>query len=310
MNTNTINTMLNAYNDEKAACNYLLLTTYSLQDRMLSACRYAINSGAKAQVKMADTGKDSVITVPATKDILYEGGGPNWSGRVPAFDGKIFRWNAGSEYGSWLFRVYEYFEYTNKIAGIGYVHIIYQPFTAEETLLCRAEAELYLGDREGALLSATSYGRAQCVHWRGGAAVAGLIGDMLVTPVVHLEHSTVHRLVFDALAQLIIIDNAERVEVFVVDAQGKHEVTPFPARHLLAPRHFVAGSDGNGNICLPELPGIIHTVGEWHTRIEEVQRILLLCGTTVGAGCHKSKEPHNEGSLQYQSSLILHTYLQ
>ncbi len=151
MNTNTINTMLNAYNDEKAACNYLLLTTYSLQDRMLSACRYAINSGVKAQVKMADTGKDSVITVPATKDILYEGGGPNWSGRVPAFDGKIFRWNAGSEYGSWLFRVYEYFEYTNKIAGIGYVHIIYQPFTAEETLLCRAEAELYLGDREGAL---------------------------------------------------------------------------------------------------------------------------------------------------------------
>ena len=151
MNTATINTMLNDYNDEKAACNYLMLATYSLQDRMLSACRYAINSGVKAQVKMADTGKDSVISVPATKDILYEGGGPNWSGRVPAFDGKIYRWSAGSEYGSWLFRVYEYFEYTNKIAGIGYVHIMYQPFTAEETLLCRAEAKLYLGNREGAI---------------------------------------------------------------------------------------------------------------------------------------------------------------
>ena len=83
--------------------------------------------------------------------MLYEGGGPNWNGRVPAFDGKIFRWGAGSEYGSWLFRVYEYFEYTNKIAGIGFVHIIYQPFTAEETLLCRAEAKLYLGNREGAI---------------------------------------------------------------------------------------------------------------------------------------------------------------
>lgn len=139
MSANTINTLLNAYNDEKAACNYLLLTTYSLQDRMLSACRYAINSGSTAE------------NVPATKDILYEGGGPNWNGRVPAFDGKIYRWNEGSEYGSWLFRVYEYFEYTNKIAGIGYVHIIYQPFTAEETLLCRAEAKLYLGDRAGAL---------------------------------------------------------------------------------------------------------------------------------------------------------------
>ncbi len=133
MNTNTINTMLNDYNDEKAACNYLLQTTNSLQDRMLSACRFAINKGSAKE------------NVPSTQDILYEGGGPNWSGRVPAFDGKIFRWGAGSEYGSWLFRVYEYFEYTNKIAGIGYVHIIYQPFTAEETLLCRAEAKLYLG---------------------------------------------------------------------------------------------------------------------------------------------------------------------
>lgn len=157
MSANTINTLLNDYNDEKAACNYLLLTTYSLQDRMLSACRYAINTGSRATAKMVGTNKDVTVNVPSTKDILYEGGGPNWNGRVPAFDGKIFRWAAGSEYGSWLFRVYEYFEYTNKIAGIGYVHIIYQPFTAEETLLCRAEAKLYLGDREGAIQDLESW---------------------------------------------------------------------------------------------------------------------------------------------------------
>ena len=133
MSANTISTLLNAFNDETAPCNYLIQSTYSLQDRMLSACRYAINSGSAAE------------NVSATKDILYEGGGPNWSGRLKAFDGKIYRWGAGSEYGSWLFRVYEYFEYTDKIAGIGYVHILYQPFTAEETLLCRAEAEVYMG---------------------------------------------------------------------------------------------------------------------------------------------------------------------
>lgn len=133
MNSNTINTLLNAFNDETAPCNYLIQSTYSLQDRMLSACRYAINSGSVPE------------NVAATKDILYEGGGPNWSGRLKAFDGKIYRWGEGSEYGSWLFRVYEYFEYVDKIAGIGYVHILYQPFTAEETLLCRAEAEVYMG---------------------------------------------------------------------------------------------------------------------------------------------------------------------
>ena len=106
---------------------------------MLSACRYAINSGSTAD------------RVSATKDILYEGGGPNWSSRLKAFDGKIYMWGAGQAYGSWLFRVYEYFEYTDKIAGIGFVHIIYQPFTAEETLLCRAEAEVYLGQTDKAL---------------------------------------------------------------------------------------------------------------------------------------------------------------
>lgn len=139
MSANTINTLLNAFNDETAPCNYMLQATISLFDRMLSACRYAINSGSAAE------------NVDATKNILYEGGGPNWSGRLKAFDGKIFRWGAGSEYGSWLFRVYEYFEYTDKIAGIGRVHILYQPFTAEETLLCRAEAEVYLGETDKAL---------------------------------------------------------------------------------------------------------------------------------------------------------------
>ena len=164
MSANTISTLLNDYNDEKAACNYLLLTTYSLQDRMLSACRYAINSGAKnVKVKMAGTGDNATVNIAATKDLLYEGGGPNWSSRVPAFDGKIYRWGAGSEYGSWLFRVYEYFEYTNKIAGIGYVHIIYQPFTAEETLLCRAEAKLYLGDRAGAIQDLSAWTASKMV---------------------------------------------------------------------------------------------------------------------------------------------------
>ena len=110
MSANTINSLLNDYNDEKAPCNYLLLTTYSLQDRMLSACRYAINSGAKnVKVKMAGTGDNATVNIAATKDLLYEGGGPNWSSRVPAFDGKIYRWAVVSEYVSCLFRFYEYF---------------------------------------------------------------------------------------------------------------------------------------------------------------------------------------------------------
>lgn len=138
LNTNTMDTRLNDFNDEKAACNFLIQSTYSLQDRMLSTCRFAINSGS------------TEYNVPSTVSILYNGGGPNWSGYVPAYAGNLFLFGK-QEYGIWLFRVYEYFEYTDKIAGIGFVHILYQPFTAEETLLCRAEAKLYLGDRAGAI---------------------------------------------------------------------------------------------------------------------------------------------------------------
>ena len=146
INPNTMDSRLNPYNDETAPCNFLIQSTYSLQDRMLSACRYAINDGTTFKDKATGT----TWTVPSTLRILISGGGPNWSGYMPAFDGHLFIFG-GQEYGIWLFRVYEYFEFTDKIAGIGYVHMLYQPFTADETLLCRAEAKLYKGDRAGAI---------------------------------------------------------------------------------------------------------------------------------------------------------------
>ena len=138
ISTNTIDAMLNSYNDENAACNFLLQSTYSLQDRLLSAIRFVINDGnASEGVKSSKKG------------VGYDSG-PFWSNRLPCYLGKVYRYGENDD-GSWLFRVYEYFEYSDKIAGIGWVHIIYQPFTAEETLLCRAEAKLYTGDQTGAL---------------------------------------------------------------------------------------------------------------------------------------------------------------
>jgi hypothetical protein len=145
INTNTMDSRLNWYNDHQAPCNFLILSTYSVQDRMLSACRFAINNG-----KEITDSQGRKWTVPSTLKSLIDGGGPNWSGQLPAFDSNLFIFG-GQEFGVWLFRVYEYFEYTDKIAGIGYVHMLYQPLTADETLLCRAEAKLYKGDQDGAI---------------------------------------------------------------------------------------------------------------------------------------------------------------
>lgn len=46
-------------------------------------------------------------------------------------------------------KVGAYFEYTDKVAGIGYLHSVPVPFTAGETLLCRAEAKLLQNDLDG-----------------------------------------------------------------------------------------------------------------------------------------------------------------
>ncbi|MBO5601486.1 MAG: RagB/SusD family nutrient uptake outer membrane protein [Prevotella sp.] len=45
----------------------------------------------------------------------------------------------------------EYFEYTDVNAGIGHAHIMFLPFTSDETLLCRAEAYTMLEDYDHAL---------------------------------------------------------------------------------------------------------------------------------------------------------------
>ncbi|HET7732929.1 MAG TPA: RagB/SusD family nutrient uptake outer membrane protein, partial [Paludibacter sp.] len=73
---------------------------------------------------------------------LY-GAGPTWSGSLPCFDGKLYI-AVKQDYGVFYPKCDEMFEYTDKVAGIGYTHVTRAEFTVEETLLCRAEALVYL----------------------------------------------------------------------------------------------------------------------------------------------------------------------
>ena len=111
--------------------NFLIVPTYSVFHRRFGK-RYTINrDGAKAS--------------------CY-GPGPVWTAYNfhPCYSGKLYI-SGSQEYGVYFPKNCELFEYTNKVAGIGYPHIVRAEFTAEETLLTRAEAKLYLGDKEGAL---------------------------------------------------------------------------------------------------------------------------------------------------------------
>lgn len=146
VNKNTVYTRRNSYHDETANCNFLIQTTYSQLWRMLvSVPRYVINDGTTFKQNGRTYNVKSSL-----KATLY-GSGPCWSNIMPCYDGMLLVNGYGQQYGVYMASVVEYFEYVDKIAGIGYVHLIYHPLTADETLLCRAEAKLYLGDRNGAI---------------------------------------------------------------------------------------------------------------------------------------------------------------
>ena len=110
------------YINSELSCNLLLMPTMSWLSRNFGT-RYGHNGDAM-------------------KGSTY-GSGPTWSGMLPCFSGKLYI-SGQQDYGVFFPKCEEMFEYTDKIAGIGYAHIVRAEFTAEETLLCRAEALVYL----------------------------------------------------------------------------------------------------------------------------------------------------------------------
>ena len=70
---------------------------------------------------------------------------------MPCFTNSFLSSSAHSEYGAiFMGTCWEQFEYTDKIAGIGYVHMIRPEFTSQELILLRAEANLFLGNLDAA----------------------------------------------------------------------------------------------------------------------------------------------------------------
>lgn len=79
----------------------------------------------------------------------------------PCFNGCSFI-NGKSEYGFFFAgNLSEQFEYTDKLAGIGYAHVTKSEFTTEEVLLTRAEAKLFLGKINEALADISIWEKAR-----------------------------------------------------------------------------------------------------------------------------------------------------
>lgn len=118
---------LNAYVSIDSPANLLLIPTYSTYARRFASTRYGVNGSAL--------------------NGTINGAGPTWGGRPAFLSGWV--WTYGQEYGLMIPKVDEFFEYTDKVARIGFAHIVRTEFTTDDVLLNRAEAKIMSGDIAG-----------------------------------------------------------------------------------------------------------------------------------------------------------------
>ena len=124
---NAFSDLAYAYVDPSAPCNLLLISTNSNFFYIIagSAPRYAHNR---------DASKGST-----------KGVGPTWNGDPPCFYGNLYNSPMSADYGTVFSKPMSIMEITDKVTGAGYPHVVRAEFTTDETLLCRAEARVYLG---------------------------------------------------------------------------------------------------------------------------------------------------------------------
>lgn len=115
---------LYAWTDVASPSNLLIQSTYSfaLYGSTSTSCRYTFNR--------------------APRDYTVNGAGPCWDSSFPGAS----IWHFDANFGGFFSKLYEPFEYTDKVAGIGFPHSLRREFTTGETLLCRSEAEIMKGD--------------------------------------------------------------------------------------------------------------------------------------------------------------------
>lgn len=124
--------------------NFMLMSQYStLMRRYTGGQRYALNRDAKS----------STVNGPGPTWLAYQVKDNKGRSSImnPCFNG-LCGSNGKTDYGTYFGpAVSEQFEYSDKVQGIGYAHNVRSEFTGEETLLSRAEAKLFLGDKAGCL---------------------------------------------------------------------------------------------------------------------------------------------------------------
>jgi len=129
--------------------NLMLSITGSLLQRRCFGYRYSLAGPKASEVMMVRTSSGL------------------WSGYICPIQavvaGMLFA-SSTKDYGFFSSKIGEEFEYSDKLAGIGYPHIVQRTFTAAELLLERAEAKLMTGDVDGGVQDLIWYWNSCYTH--------------------------------------------------------------------------------------------------------------------------------------------------
>ena len=134
------------------------------------------------------------------------------------------------------------------------------------------------GHRERTLFAASARGGLQGGEGRRGAGVGGLVGDVLVAPVVDFQHRLAHRESRHAFLQFLVVLRAEAVEGLVVHPCGQYEVEPLALGHLRPPGELAAGAEGTFGLLAVKLHAVVGHVGPGHVGIEKLEGLEAVVG--------------------------------
>ena len=125
---------------------------------------------------------------PLTETIWYVG--PTWGWTImptAMVGGYAFSSYSNSEYGFYPAKVGEQFEYTDKVSGIGYPHIVRREFTASELILERAEAKLlgrhdkagFVADMAAYVKSIQTFDEESQTHYSANSGLKDLTDELI-----------------------------------------------------------------------------------------------------------------------------------
>ena len=113
-----------------------------------------------------------------------------------ATSGNTLLWSAHSLYGNNNFilepKLEEVFEYTDKVNGIGYVHIVDPMFTGDETILCRAEAYIHKKEYAKALADMNTWGESNLEPSYGSSTRKPFTEESVNAFMNNIKYAAVH----------------------------------------------------------------------------------------------------------------------